>query len=406
MKNLYLERYAWPTRVFPDFSPTTSPDLIVVIPVYHEPNLMKALESLNKCSDNEDVLVIAIINESENEDSGLAQVNQKTLQNIEGAEFQFQFLFKLVKLPPKKAGVGLARKIGMDEAVRIFEEQEKDGIIVCYDADCTCETNYLSAIKEYYTQTYLVGLIHYEHTLNGENLDAIVDYELYLRYYVNALRWADFPFAFQTLGSCITVKSRAYQKQGGMNTRKAGEDFYFIHKMTPLGRMGEINNTAIYPSDRVSDRVPFGTGQAVEKYLKNEDSNYEVYNPRVFIELKHFIEAAAYLYDCTTSYEMILSEKCQKFVDENDFETAFQKMKKNSPNAERLQKRFFEWFDGFRALKFVHFMRDRYYPNIDIIDALEWLQHEYLKIPHFKGSKETKLMALREHDRSQDFYLS
>lgn len=46
-----------------------------------------------------------------------------------------------------------------------------------------------------------------------------------------------------------------------MNQRKAGEDFYFLHKFSILDQLGEINVEIVLPLARSSDRVPFGTGK-------------------------------------------------------------------------------------------------------------------------------------------------
>ena len=92
-------------------------------------------------------------------------------------------------------------------------------------------------------------------------------YELHLRYLNLFSRFTGFPYAYHTIGSCFGVRAETYASQGGMNKRKAGEDFYFLHKIIPLGEFREINNTCVIPSPRESDRVPFGTGAAIGKYL-------------------------------------------------------------------------------------------------------------------------------------------
>jgi len=117
--------------------------------------------------------------------------------------------------------------------------------------------------------------IYFEHPIAGNEFEAniyegIINYELHLRYYYQALKYCGLQYAFHTVGSSMVVRSSAYQKQGGMNKRKAGEDFYFIHKIIALGNFSELNSTVVYPSPRISDRVPFGTGKAIGDWIEQE----------------------------------------------------------------------------------------------------------------------------------------
>jgi len=62
----------------------------------------------------------------------------------------------------------------MDEAAWRFTTINKpDGIIVCLDADCTVERNYLTAVENHFQQnpkTYGC-LIYFEHPLEGDDYD-------------------------------------------------------------------------------------------------------------------------------------------------------------------------------------------------------------------------------------------
>ncbi|MEZ4848575.1 MAG: hypothetical protein R3B93_08135 [Bacteroidia bacterium] len=71
--------------------------------------------------------------------------------------------------------------------------------------------------------------------------------------------------AFHCVGSSMAVRSIAYQKRGGMNRRKAGEDFYFLQKFIAEGTLAELSTTKVIPSPRASEKVPFGTGRAIKK---------------------------------------------------------------------------------------------------------------------------------------------
>src|SRR5690606_11992981 len=120
-------------------------------------------------------------------------------------------------------------------------------------------------------------------------------YEIHLRYFIGMQRWAGFPHAFQTVGSSMAVRARIYCQIGGMNTRQAGEDFYFLHKIIERGKFSDLNTTTVYPSPRISDRVPFGTGQSMKEQLIL-NAKLTTYHPVAFMHFKRFIELIPLLY--------------------------------------------------------------------------------------------------------------
>ena len=84
------------------------------------------------------------------------------------------------------------------------------------------------------------------------------------------MKYSNLPYSFHTIGSAFALTASAYARQGGMNRRKAGEDFYFINKLIKGEVFGEINDTTVIPSPRVSNRVPFGTGRAILEGLNTQ----------------------------------------------------------------------------------------------------------------------------------------
>lgn len=393
----YFERYAYGPPLFPDLVPADDTEIIVVIPSYRETQLIQAVISLAKCNaPNFKVLVLVIVNEPEGTDIETSKVNQAAIEGLDQLpipEFMELVIHKAI-LPRKKAGVGLARKLGMDEAARWFNAIGKDGIITCFDADCYSDPEFFKVIHQSFEQNQLdAGVIFYEHPLTNPE---ILQYELFLRYHIDALRYAQFPYAFQTLGSCISVRSSTYQKYGGMNTRKAGEDFYFLHKIIPHCRFGEINDATIYPSPRESDRVPFGTGIALTKISQLDE--YLVYAPESFITLQSLFSQVEKLFQ---GESLDLPESIRAFHEAHDFNEALREMHRHVSNLNAFKKRFFTWWDAFRALKYVHFTRDHYYQNIPLERAIQWLDENYWHI-NVAGSLEEKLLAIRDWDRNYD----
>ncbi len=393
-QNLYLTRYAWKTPLFPNYQPKQDLDIILVIPAFKESQLLSALDSINDCIEpNGSVLILVVVNEAEQGEKEETEINKKCIEQLAGYQSRYELLLAYQKLPTKKAGVGLARKIGMDEAVRFFDKVHKDGIIACYDADCLCEPNYLKEIQYHFSDHHArAGIVFYEHRLDGEYKKEIIQYETYLRYYIDALRYSGYPYAHQTLGSCIIVRSSTYQAQGGMNTRKAGEDFYFLNKVIPVGGFVEINSTTVYPSDRLSDRVPFGTGKAIGQ-LVEDDRTYSVYNPKSFEDLKVFFSQTTTFwnnerFELPGSIEQFLDDKVKSEIDG---------IRKQTTSFPSFQKRFFHWFDAFKILKYIHFARDHWYENVHLKEAMHWLGNEHKGI--VSDDEETQLKNLRFHDR-------
>ena len=349
---------------------------------------------------------MVVINEPESANSEVLRQNQATY--AEATRWALQnnsnrlatHVIYVNDLPKKHAGIGLARKIAMDEAVRRFESiSNNDGIIACFDAYSTCDENYLIELEKHFQEHPKTPgcSIHFEHPLDGENSEAIIYYELFLRYYINALRYAGFPYAFQIVGSSMAVRSWAYQKQGGMNRRKAGEDFYFLHKIIPLGNFTELNSTSIIPSPRLSDRVPFGTGRAMMDWRSGKKDLTKAYNSKIFEELKSFLNQIDTLYYGSINR---LPKSIKDFLDAEQFENVLERIRKQSTSKGLFRQHFFHWFDGFKVLKYVHFSRDSYYPQVDVTDTIQWI-FDKNKISDF-GNLTNALVQLRKHDKSSN----
>jgi len=383
--NTYLHRRAWPGPLI-EVSPDTDLSMIIVIPAFKEEAVVRVLQCLLACmSPSGSVEVIVVINQPEGAPKEVEEVNTRTHSEVSewagknsSPKIRFHVLYQ-PDLPRKKAGVGLARKIGMDEAARRFISIDNpDGVIVCLDADCEVQENYLIEIEQFFKQYPDVEgcSVYFEHPLH--NLDphlrnSIIEYELHLRYFIGIQRWAGFPFAYQTVGSSMAVRTGVYCKAGGMNTRQAGEDFYFLHKVIERGAFGEINTTTVFPSSRTSDRVPFGTGRAMLT-SGGIDEERLTYNPQIFVDLKVFLDIVE-LFRLTSLQNVdfllrnILPTSVMTFLAENDFKAKLDEINTHTANAITFRKRFFHWFNAFLLMKYVHFARDHFYQNIPVYEA-------------------------------------
>lgn len=383
----YFKRY-------PDFGISLEDNLprniktIFVIPCFKEPEILKTLDSLIKCeTPNHNTLVLILVNASENAPQEIKDFNKKTFDDIqlfiskkECKNLYFRAILKN-NLPAKHAGVGYARKTLMDSALKIFETQNHDGVIVNTDADCLFSLNYINSIENtFLNEKIKLAVMHYEHRIEQEKNESIAkgitEYELHLRYYKQALEWTNYPNVLETIGSCMVCRASTYALEGGMNKRKAAEDFYFINKLAKNHVSTTITKAAVLPSCRTSDRVPFGTGKAMNDYIETETEVFQSYDFECFLALKKFVSQIEWLYN--NDFKNIeLDNTSKAFLNKIDIEQNLINIKKQSNNLNRFINRFFYWFDHLKALQFIHFMTENKFSKIDIDKAA--LQFLYYK---------------------------
>jgi hypothetical protein len=285
------------------------------------------------------------------------------------------------EMPDKAGGVGAARKIGMDTALKIFDYGTTvDKLLLCLDADTLVEDNYLEAVRQFFdTAGKAVAVVNYSHQrpkTSRERL-AIGAYEIFLRYYVLGLRYAGSPYAFHTVGSTMACTADAYVAIGGMNRRDAAEDFYFLNKMAKYTEIGRITNTTVHPSARLSSRVPFGTGRRMVRFIEGRGDEFLMYDPNVFLILKKWLGTMKSFPDRQPEDILTLAQKIAlplfSFLEENDFFNIWERIRKNTKNSAGLLRHFHFWFDGFKTLKLIHFLTDHGFPQVDMFCAVEEL---------------------------------
>ncbi len=407
LANFYQKRFAFQNPVIQS-SVRQETKMILVIPCHQEPDLMATLQSLAKADGPRfPVEILMVVNASEASEEGIHQQNQKSLQEAKAwvvSEAPTHLKLHLIdtpNLPRKHAGVGLARKIGMDEALSRFAQIDYNGLIVCLDADCQVAPSYLQGMeKAFLAKNFKSASIYFEHIFPEEiTLKAgIIHYELFLRYYVEALRYANYPYAFHTVGSSMAVRADVYALSGGMNRRKAGEDFYFMHKVAPLGDHINLNTTTVYPSARVSERVPFGTGRAQHQWQQHQQ--LLTYHPEIFEVVKDFLAKTDEWYQSFDSLARLSSEVFA-FLEENDFQKKILEIRKKSTSLEVFRQHYFAWLDGLKILKLVHHLRDEIYGELLIEEAATELWAKIANRNHLTSDTDTeKLLYLyREKER-------
>jgi len=400
--------------------PDNDLNISVIIPAYDESGLIPTLESLFNCNKPKSkVEVLILINWPDNAPEKIKQegnlmflsLNKWIKKHNNARSITFHPLI-YADMPVKYAGVGFARKTLMDEAVRRFNILENpSGIIASLDADTVCEKNYLAELENHFNIHPSADgcVIYFEHPLAGSEFPpsvyhAVCLYELHLRYYVQSIRYTGFRNAFHTVGSAFAVTAAAYCRQGGMNKRKAGEDFYFLQKFFEIGNFTELNSTCVIPSPRPSGRVPFGTGPVIRKFEQGVKDDYLTYNPLLFDILKDFFEKVPDLFPektCPNPQYIFNTPECLvEFFEKENFYEDLKEIKANSASPESFMKRFYRWFNMFKILKFLNHGK-KWHKDIPVTQAASTL----LKKTGLPGSTQNDafelLQIFREWDRGK-----
>ena len=363
---------------------------VVIIPAYKE-SVAFVQRFFSSPLARQNVLFICVVNQPSTEFNSqpqqllwqqCTQLGHKTWQNNNLALIEVTKSHSALLIVDRftvpiahKQGVGLARKIGCDLALALIQQ----GIIetswlYSSDADVYLPDNYFSFLN-LLPKHNKAACFDFSHQSSDKKIEqANQYYELALRYYVAGLAYAQSHYAFFTIGSILAFNSEAYAMVRGFPKRSAAEDFYLINKLAKLGNVAFIDNCILKIKARTSDRVPFGTGPAVEKILQlqKENKEYCYYDPQVFDYLKQLLFTFKKLWLYRNNIDVWLLEQnslIRNALVEIDFTQFMTKQK----HAEQIQfnKQLNVWFDAFKTLKFIHALRAQGLIDIPLKQALQ-----------------------------------
>lgn len=290
---------------------------------------------------------------------------------------------------PDRCGVGLARRIGCDCALRLFlDGHVDDPLIRNTDADARLHSSCFDTAA-----TDAGGTVYpFIHRWPDDPALALAGqlYELSLHYYVLGLRWAGSPFAFHTVGSTIAVDALAYGQVRGFPKRSGGEDFYLLNKLAKISTIHCPIQPAVELETRPSGRVPFGTGPAINRIAGCERplEEFRVYDPHCFAFMREWIRQFQQLWTdgeqgASGRAGNLLSERFApdvvwEWADEFDIDGALGHAFKHADSKQAFVRHMHVWFDAFRTLKTVHFLRNRCF-------ASQPLNKAFLTAPFLSG---------------------
>ena len=350
----------------------------VVIPMFDEPQdclvrIFNRLDGIPK-----DVLVIAVVNAPDSAEAGALKRTQTLLSTIQNQTQVLAQDYCQARRIPHKEGVGLARKIGTDTALALYQVGSiSNPCLFQTDADAQLPTNYFDARPEQ-GQRQEKGAMVFAHQHQAPAqcpslAQAAGLYDQHMRYYTDGLAKAGSPYAYPTLGSTLAIHADSYAQVRGYPRRNAGEDFYLLNKVAKVGGVTYQPDVVLTLDARLSKRVPFGTGPALGKIvqqLQADPSGYRYlsYHPNSFALLStalNYLDTLAHDRGATTcpdqAVEHILHGLNVQRV-RNILHTKY-------PDLKQRQTVLTHWFDAFRTLRFVHEAR-HFFPDQPLLESL------------------------------------
>jgi hypothetical protein len=345
---------------------------LIALPCCNEfdslPETMKSLEKTAP-QDYSETLIIVNVNQRASMDRQNNLATLEWLQNFD-TPLQLAWLNHVNGSAAygEKFGVGLARHQACSSGLPFIDNQAP---VISLDADSPVDPEYLQAIFTYLRENpeFQAGHVNFKHRHCGSEAEkqAVQVYEQHLKQHRQRLEEANSPHAWYAIGSTIVCTKEAYLKAGGYHCRRmAGEDFYLLQQLSKTGcKISMIEEAFVYPSDRVSDRVPFGTGKAVGDII--ETGNWLTYHPHCYRDLGRLLLAVE---ENLGEAAGVISEKvppgCKAWLRERNFEDIWPKLQANARDNEMLLQSFHEWLDAFQTLKLIHHLSDNHYPRVEL----------------------------------------
>ena len=216
------------------------------------------------------------------------------------------------------------------------------------------------------------GAVHYSYShdvFHFEGDEALTLYEVHLRYYVLGLLWADSPFAFPTIGSCLALHFEKYAQVRGFPDREAGEDFHLLNKLNKISKIRVRAGLPVVLKGRFSERVPFGTGKSTTEihHLLKTGQRFSLYSPQAFEYLRNFLQGSRAILDGDTSDLDRRIQEFRKTMAQHSpvSDTLFKELHIERILLEAMTSRrdtqnrhlhFHGGFDGLKTLRLIHLL--------------------------------------------------
>ena len=365
----YLNKKAIIESCFPHKKPQKNKyDFIITIPSYCEFDyLFKTLDSINnqdKSLLDRTIVSIIINNSSSESNQDIIKNNYDTYKKLINSKYNFEFIAidafsKKYAIDNKKAGVGIARKISID----LFLEYMHLETIICFlDADTQIPENYLYEInKNQLEHNWVSAVVDFHHLDDDIKTKALIyRYETFLKDTAKNLKEVGSPYSFVPLGCTMLCRLDGYIGVGGMNTRKAAEDFYFLQELKKCYDVHYIDNIQVRPSARHINRSYLGTSKRMFDALNGNLNIQDLYFSKEKYEIiKMFLRFVLNSKDLKADLILLktkeINQRLYLFLKEHRFESVWPSIQ-SSKTYVQFENQFHKWFDFLKTIKLLKYI--------------------------------------------------
>lgn len=355
----YLEKHALLPGLIVE-PPDAGLGLVAVVFCDRPDHLWDGLRSLIEAVMPPVAVEVLVVFHLPNDASMEARTQHAQAKAIASAVVQDQVLkgmrLHVLDLPdvvPQDFGDGLTRKLAFDEALRRLQAVDNtDAPIAWLDAGVLVGEGYLTAVHRYFRE-------HRNKTSCTTGFQFLHDAkECTLRYALRGLRTMRHPHAFYHMASVVVVRGSQYARESGMNRRKVGADFHFLHKLTPLGLHGDCPQARLIYLNDPQDILPQDT----------------VFAPAAYHLLRDFAERV--LTGWQQSPDAIIAEvsalhpALATWLATAGFRERLAGMQASATQAASFRQRFFRWFSVLQVQHFMNFAHPAYFERVPLGEAI------------------------------------
>jgi len=136
------------------------------------------------------------------------------------------------------------------------------------------------------------------------------------------------------------------------------------------------------------------------KKLSETETILKTYHYDHYLGLLGLINNLERMYEGSLKTKDIFDPLLHRFFGA-DFEKTVQELMHHTPDFKAFQKRFYQWFDAFKLIKYLHFMRDNCNDDISVNEAVRFaLSHQGVDTTGL--DLKSMLLIMRQKDRIID----